>query len=150
MTTNTAELKIQKKTRIEKAAAKRAVILAVAADLITQKGYEGTSLKDICEKASCSKSAIYEYFENKEGLLAALTEDIAVDLSQTLHAFHMQHLSVEESLLRYARLALKLILDDRHGDCSRDYFCCLETSGAGTNLLPGWCPYCTTRTNTIF
>lgn len=104
----------QKKVKSEKAAAKRAVILAVTADLISERGYDATSLKDICEKASCSKSAIYEFFDNKEGLLAALTEDIAVDLSQTLQAFHMQHLSVEESLLRYSRMALKLILDDRH------------------------------------
>jgi AcrR family transcriptional regulator len=110
----TIKKKTLKKTKKEKATAKRKVILKVAADLITQRGYDNTGLKEICEKASCSKSAIYEYFNNKEGLLAALTEDIAVDLSQTLHSFHIQHLSVEETLLRYSKLALKLILDERH------------------------------------
>ena len=98
----------------KKAAEKRALILEVAADLIIEQGYNGTNLDAICERAACSKSSIYEIFGNKEGLLAALTEDIAVELSRALHAFHLQHLSVEETLRRYARLALELILTERH------------------------------------
>ncbi len=93
---------------------KRAAILAAAADLIIERGYDGTNLDAICERAACSKSSIYVYFGNKEGLLAVLTEDIALGLSQALHAFHLQHLSVEDALQRYARLSLKLILNERH------------------------------------
>ncbi len=93
---------------------KRPAILAAAADLIIERGYDGTNLDAICERAACSKSSIYTCFGNKEGLLAALTEDIALDLSQALHAFHLQHVSVEEALQRYARLALRLILDEKH------------------------------------
>ncbi len=98
----------------QKAVDKRALILDVAADLIIEQGYDGTNLDAICERAACSKSSIYEFFGNKEGLLAALTEDIAVELSRALHAFHLQHLSVEETLRRYARLALELMLTERH------------------------------------
>jgi AcrR family transcriptional regulator len=97
-----------------KAAAKRALILGVAARLIAQRGFEDVTLEEICAAASCSKTAIYRFFGNKEGLLSALTNDIAVELSQTLHAFHLRDMSIEESLLRYARLALSLILNDRH------------------------------------
>jgi len=93
---------------------KRATILAAAADLIVERGYDGTNLDAICERAACSKSAIYSCFGNKEGLLAALTEDIALDLSQALHALHLQQVSVEEALQRYARLALRSILDEKH------------------------------------
>ena len=93
---------------------KRAAILRATTDLIIERGYDGTSLDAICERAACSKSSIYEYFGNKEGLLAALTENIALDLSQALHAFHLQHVDVEEALKRYARLTLELILSDRH------------------------------------
>ena len=102
------------KPRSEKAESKRVQILEAATELIIERGYDGTSLRDICERASCSRSAIYDFFNNKEGLLAALTEDIAVGLSQSLHAFHMQHLGVREALLRYSRMAMELILDDRH------------------------------------
>jgi TetR/AcrR family transcriptional repressor of mexJK operon len=88
--------------------------LSAAADLIIERGYDGTNLDAICERAACSKSSIYAYFGNKEGLLSALTEDIALDLSQALHAFHLQHMSIEDALRRYARLSLRLILDEKH------------------------------------
>lgn len=94
--------------------AKRTAILSAAADLIVERGYDGTNLDEICERATCSKTSIYHYFGNKEGVLSALTEEIAVDLSQALHAFHLQHVTVEEALRRYARLALRLILDEKH------------------------------------
>ena len=60
--------------------AKRAVILAAAGSLIIERGYEGTNLDAICERAGCSKTSIYHYFGNKEGLLSALTEDVSLDL----------------------------------------------------------------------
>src|SRR5438132_12954079 len=93
--------------------AKRTAILTAATDLIIERGYDGTSLDAIVERAVCSKSAIYELFGSKEGLLATLTEDIALELSHALHAFHVQHLDVRKALTRYARLAFELILTDR-------------------------------------
>ena len=108
MSTNSAP------TTAPKTDAKRARILDAATDLIIENGYDGTNLEQICERAACSKTSIYDLFGNKEGLLAALTEDIAVDLSRALHTFHMQHLSVEDTLRRYARMALSMILDERH------------------------------------
>ena len=93
---------------------KRSAILAAATDLIVERGYAGTSLDAIVERAACSKTAIYELFDSKEGLLSALTEDIALEISQALHAFQLQHLDVSQALLRYARLALQLILNERH------------------------------------
>ncbi|HJP36537.1 MAG TPA: TetR/AcrR family transcriptional regulator [Gammaproteobacteria bacterium] len=101
-------------TEVGGSGGKRAAILIAATDLIIEQGYDGTSLEAICERAACSKSSIYGYFGNKEGLLAALTENIALDLSQALHALHLQQIDVEEALKRYARLALSLVLDDRH------------------------------------
>lgn len=101
-------------TRAQKSAAKRAQILRAAARLIGERGYDNVTVRDISAAASCSKTAIYDFFGSKEGLLSSLTNDIAVDLSQSLHAFHMSNVSVEDTLLRYAKLALTLILDDRH------------------------------------
>tara|TARA_R100001163_G_C5051772_1_gene188538 strand:+ start:356 stop:970 length:615 start_codon:yes stop_codon:yes gene_type:complete len=97
-----------------KALAKREFIKQAATELLVEFGYEETSLDAICQKASCSKSAIYQYFGNKQGLLAALTEDVAIELSQALHAFHLQELNIEDALLMYAKLAMAKILNDRH------------------------------------
>ncbi len=83
-------------------------------DLMLELGYERASLELICKRASCSKSAIYEFFGNKQGLLAALTEDIALEISAALHAFHLQGLSVKDALRHYAELAQARILEERH------------------------------------
>jgi len=101
-------------TKENRREAKRAVILAAAGSLIIERGYEGTNLDAICERAGCSKTSIYHYFGNKEGLLSALTEDVSLDLSQAFHAFYMKDMNVEEALRRYARLALRMILDEKH------------------------------------
>jgi AcrR family transcriptional regulator len=104
----------QTPARATKSRQKREQIKLAAMDLILELGYEAASLDLICKKAGCSKSAIYEHFSNKEGLLAALTEDAALELSEALHAFHLQGLSVEDTLRHYAELVLTRILEERH------------------------------------
>lgn len=93
---------------------RRAAIISASTTLITEHGYDGTSLDAICELASCSKSAIYELFGSKQGILAALSEEIALELSRALHAFNMQNLTPEVALRRYARMVLTLVLDSSH------------------------------------
>lgn len=97
-----------------KSLAKREAIKLAATELMIELGNEDTSLEAICQRASCSKSAIYQYFGNKQGLLAALTEDVALEISQTLYAFHLQELDIAKALLMYAKLALAKILNDKH------------------------------------
>lgn len=111
---NSASAQSRKNLKDARFLEKRNQIKAAATDLMVELGYENMSLDAICERASCSKSAIYEHFGNKQGLLAALTEDVALELSQSLHAFYLQELSVEDTLLLYAELALTRILNDKH------------------------------------
>lgn len=101
-------------TSDERQKVKREAILTAAAELIVDNGYEATSLDAVVERAACSKSAIYELFGNKEGLLNALTEDVALELRLALQSFHHENLSVEETLSRYGHLALERILSERH------------------------------------
>jgi TetR/AcrR family transcriptional regulator, mexJK operon transcriptional repressor len=103
-----------KSLKSNKALAKREFIKQAATELLVEFGYQETSLDAICQKASCSKSAIYQHFGNKQGLLAALTEDVAIELSQALHAFHLQEMDIKDALLMYAKLAMAKILNDRH------------------------------------
>ncbi|PCJ41556.1 MAG: hypothetical protein COA71_08345 [SAR86 cluster bacterium] len=112
--TSNAVAQLKKDHKLAKFLNKRNAIKTAATDLMVEYGYENTSLEAICERASCSKSAIYEHFGNKQGLLAALTEDVALELSQALHAFYLQERSVEDTLLLYAELALTRILNDKH------------------------------------
>ena len=115
MSTSNENLALQMRQRdVPPMSGRRAAILAASARLITEHGYDGTSLDAICESASCSKSAIYEHFGNKLGILAALSEEIALELSRALHAFHMQKLTPAVALQRYAHMVLTLVLDDSH------------------------------------
>lgn len=50
----------------------RAAVLAAALDLFAQKGYFGTSLRDIANVVGVRESALYNYFASKEQLFEAL------------------------------------------------------------------------------
>ena len=47
----------------------REKILAAAIALFSDRGFAGTSVADVCERAGVVKTALYWHFENKEGLL---------------------------------------------------------------------------------
>ncbi len=47
-------------------------ILSVALELFATKGYHGTSISQIAEKAKISKGLMYNYFKNKEKLLETI------------------------------------------------------------------------------
>jgi len=52
----------------------RAEILAVAAELFTEQGYEATSLREIAERLDITKAALYYHFPSKDDMLRALIE----------------------------------------------------------------------------
>jgi AcrR family transcriptional regulator len=49
-------------------------ILETATDLFAEKGYAGTYVREIVEKAGVSKPVLYYYFQSKEGLFYAILE----------------------------------------------------------------------------
>jgi AcrR family transcriptional regulator len=53
-------------------ASTRERILDVALDLFTEKGYDGTSLREIAERLGVTKAALYYHFASKEDILMAL------------------------------------------------------------------------------
>ena len=55
-------------------AATRARIVEAAAGLVYRKGASGTSLEDIMAASATSKSQVYHYFADKDGLMRAVIE----------------------------------------------------------------------------
>ncbi len=53
----------------------RAEILRVAVTLFTEKGFEGTSIRDIASALDMTKSALYYHFENKDAIVEGLFEE---------------------------------------------------------------------------
>ena len=58
-------------------------ILEIATDLFAEKGYAGTYVREIVEKAGVSKPVLYYYFQSKEGLFYAILE-WATDVQQNV------------------------------------------------------------------
>src|SRR5580692_1433698 len=57
---------------LPEATSTRERILNVALDLFTEKGYDGTSLREIAERLGVTKAALYYHFASKEDILMAL------------------------------------------------------------------------------
>ena len=58
-------------------------LLETATELFATKGYAGTSVREIVERAGVSKPVLYYYFKSKEGLFYAILE-WAADVQQTI------------------------------------------------------------------
>jgi AcrR family transcriptional regulator len=63
-----------------KAASRKEQILDAARRQFLREGFHDTSLDDIIRESGGSKSAIYQYFKNKEELFAAVVEDVVGDI----------------------------------------------------------------------
>ena len=62
----------------------RVEILRVAAELFTEKGFEGTSTRDISTALGITKSSLYYHFKNKDEIAQSLTEGRRRDVQRLL------------------------------------------------------------------
>ena len=58
-------------------------LLEMATKLFAEKGYAGTSVREIVDRAGVSKPVLYYYFKSKEGLFYAILE-WAADVQQEI------------------------------------------------------------------
>ncbi|GAA1566428.1 ScbR family autoregulator-binding transcription factor [Actinomadura kijaniata] len=75
----------------ERATLTRRIILNAAAETFEERGYEGTSIRDIAESRNMSKGAVYFHFSSKEDLaLAVINEQrfLWPDLVNELRGLH--------------------------------------------------------------
>lgn len=85
----------------------REQLQAVALQLFAEKGYDGTSLREIAERLGVTKAAVYYHFRSKEEILASLVEDFLAQLDALLSWAHDQPRDAAfctEVLRRYSEL----------------------------------------------
>jgi AcrR family transcriptional regulator len=68
--------------RIERGQATRQRLVATAARLFTDRGYEATSIEDILEETGVSRGALYHHFDGKEAVLEAVLQEIEAEVAQ--------------------------------------------------------------------
>lgn len=83
-------------------------ILQVALELFTERGYDGTSLREIAEKLDVTKAALYYHFKSKEALLIALVIDWRGQVTELVRWGHEQPFSTELQRVMLERLAAML------------------------------------------
>src|SRR3954471_381705 len=75
----------QKRTYLP-ASARREQILEVAKDVFARCTYHASNIADICDAARIGRGTLYQYFDNKRGVLLALMESIADRIRAVLAA----------------------------------------------------------------
>ncbi len=59
----------------KKSAVTRQTLLEAALELMKEKGYQGTTIREICARAGTAVGSFYSYFSGKTDILKALYED---------------------------------------------------------------------------
>jgi len=65
-------------------AERRAAILKAGMEVFLEKGYVGSSVDEVVRRAGGSKRTVYKYFENKEGLFAAIVAGLLEEMMAPL------------------------------------------------------------------
>jgi AcrR family transcriptional regulator len=94
-------------------AAKRQSILQVATDMFLAEGYSGVSVDGIIANIGGSKRTIYNYFGDKEGLFAAIIEQLCEENVSPLTHMDLKHRPLQEALSTIARIFLDVVLSPR-------------------------------------
>ncbi len=87
-------------------------ILKKALELFSEKGYDATSVREICEAAGITKPTLYHFYGSKEGVYRAIVEGALERFQKDLSVA----LAVEGSLRdRLVRMAQTYVEETRRG-----------------------------------
>ncbi|MFY9929904.1 MAG: TetR/AcrR family transcriptional regulator [Streptosporangiaceae bacterium] len=75
-----------KRLRERQAEATRQQLIDVARQLFTERGYAGTSIEDIIERAGVARGALYHHFPGKGALFAAVYQEVQAEVASAVVA----------------------------------------------------------------
>lgn len=83
-------------------------LLSATAKILVRLGYEGLSTNRVAEEAGVSVGSLYQYFPNKESLVAALIQRWSDGVMETLadHYLEVRHESIETAVETLVAAAL--------------------------------------------
>ncbi len=90
----------------------REVILDTALELISEKGFENLSLREIAKDADYSPAALYKYFDSKQGIVEAVHVRENLKLIQQLNTVPVELPSVQR-LLEMCMIYIQFNLENR-------------------------------------
>jgi len=84
--------------RERKRLAKEELLLAAARELFANKGYDGTTIDEIAERADFGKGSVYNYFRSKEEIFRTLIERAVAEVSTLFDRIEEEPLDAEARL----------------------------------------------------
>lgn len=94
-------------------AEKRERLIRAGLDAFTDTGYENTTVSDVVRRASMTPSTFYNYYRDKEALLAEILDRIAADLLAGLSSIRKDADSVESYIKLSCRRLFEGMAHDR-------------------------------------
>lgn len=88
---------------------KRQALLDAAIDEFTEHGYDHASMDAVAARAEVSKRTLYNHFQSKEGLFAALVDEVARRISLSASIAYRPDEPLGTQLLRYANESRRLM-----------------------------------------
>lgn len=86
-------------------------IFMAAAKLFSKRGYNGVSIREICEDTGLSKPTIYYYFGSKEGIYKALVDyGVSIGENQT-QVILKKNVPIKQKLIELLQSAFRNTLD---------------------------------------
>ena len=105
---------VAKKPRRNNESNRRKDLLRVSARLFRQKGFDGTSIRDISSAAGMQSGSPFYHFKTKQDILVAVMEEGLTDGLRITGEVMALELPPEDKLVRMIRTQLGAILDDAH------------------------------------
>ena len=89
----------------------RAALLSTARQVFSEHGYVGTSMDDLTARAGLTRGALYHHFGDKQGLLAAVVEQIDGEVDVRLNSITDTASDAWDGFLRRCRAYLEMALE---------------------------------------
>jgi AcrR family transcriptional regulator len=98
-------------TKAEQSEATRKKLLKVSRQLFARRGYTGTSIEEIVQRAKVTRGALYHHFESKQDVFRGVYEDLQRELAERFYDAAMQEPRVEKRLEVGCEVYLDACLD---------------------------------------
>ncbi|UJL45508.1 TetR family transcriptional regulator [Virgibacillus sp. NKC19-16] len=101
--------------RERKTAKKKEDILRMAVSVLSEKGYDGTTMEEIASKLLMTKDSVYYYFRDKQDLLYQSHSMLLEGSIENVEGVQRQDLPVKDKLRRAMIVHIEYILMERSG-----------------------------------
>jgi AcrR family transcriptional regulator len=105
---------LPERRRTRRGEERRLQILEQATRLFLARGYDAVSIGDILDAAGGSKTNVYTFFGDKDGLFLAAMNALISELLEPLASLDVANRSLKEGLTEVGSTLLRILLKPRH------------------------------------